>query len=202
MEEKVERTLAALRRNRMDARYLEEAAQLPELIKALCPEGSRTANGGSVTLKETGVLELIKSPRYVYLDRADPALSRDEITAGTFNADYFFASSNAVTEQGELYNVDGEGSRVAPMIFGPKHVVVIAGTNKIVPDLAAADERVRSVAAPKNCVRLAKKTPCAVTGHCADCLSPERICCSRVVSSYQRNPERMTVILVEGSFGY
>ena len=107
-----------------------------------------------------------------------------------------------MTEQGELYNVDGNANRVAAMTYGPKCVICVVGYNKIVPDLEAAVARVEQVAAPANAVRLHKKTPCTVTGRCEDCHSPDRICCTTVIHRQQRVPGRIKVILVGEELGY
>lgn len=98
--------------------------------------------------------------------------------------------------------MDGNANRVAALCFGPKKVVIIAGYNKVVRDLAAAEERVKAVAAPANCVRLEKKTPCVKTGRCMDCQSPDRICCDTVIQGFQRDPERIKVFLLPEDFGY
>ena len=119
-----------------------------------------------------------------------------------FDSDVYFAGTNAVTENGCLYNVDGNGNRVAAMIYGPKSVVVVVGVNKIVSDLDAAKERVRKIAAPANTVRLSCDTPCAKTGECMDCNSPSRICCNFVVMSNQRVKDRLKVIILDESLGY
>ena len=119
-----------------------------------------------------------------------------------FFADCYLTSCNAVTEQGELYNVDGNANRVAAMTYGPKSVICVVGYNKIVPNLEAAVARVEQVAAPANAVRLHRKTPCTVTGRCEDCHSPDRICCTTVIHRQQRVPGRIKVILVGEELGY
>ena len=110
--------------------------------------------------------------------------------------------TNAVTEYGELYNVDGTGNRVAAMIFGPKQVIIVAGLNKIVTDLHAAVDRLETVASPANCVRLGRNTPCAKTGRCGHCLSPDRICNDYVIMAHQRDKDRIKVIFIADEFGY
>ena len=111
-------------------------------------------------------------------------------------------SSNAVTEEGELYNVDGNSNRVAALAYGPDSVIVVAGCNKIVPDIAAAVERVKKIAAPVNATRLHCSTPCAKTGECMNCHSDGRICCNYLVSAQQRHQDRIKVILVGEELGY
>ena len=119
-----------------------------------------------------------------------------------FTCDTYLMSANAITENGELYNVDGNGNRVAALMFGPKSVIVIAGWNKIVPDLEAARQRVRQIAAPANTTRLNTQTPCKVLGSCQDCHSDSRICCDYTVLGQQRIKGRVKVILVGEELGY
>ncbi len=197
--------LEALRRNRMDAMYVDTKEEARALVGELIPEGASAAVGGSETLSETGILDLLRSGKYRFLDRYAEGLTKEqkeEVQRQSFTADWLLASANAVTEDGWLYQVDGAGTRVAPMIFGPKNVLIVAGINKVVPDMDAAVERVRAVAAPKNAVRLEKQTPCVVTGKCEDCLSPDRICCVYTAFGFQRIPGRIKVILVGEPLGY
>ena len=127
---------------------------------------------------------------------------KKQIFRQAFSADVYLMSSNAVTEEGELYNVDGNSNRVAALAYGPDSVIVVAGCNKIVPDIAAAVERVKKIAAPVNATRLHCSTPCAKTGECMNCHSDGRICCNYLVSAQQRHQDRIKVILVGGELGY
>ncbi len=211
LEKKLERTVKALQANRMDACWVKTREDALEKVKELLPKGACVACGGSMTLEECGIQTLLRSGDYNYLDRS--AVPKEEIAAlyrKCFSADVYLMSSNAVTEAGELYNVDGNGNRVAALIYGPDSVIVVAGANKIVPDIPAAIKRVRCLAAPVNAVRLQQNTPCAQTGICAGackelaagCRSEQRICCSYVVSGFQRHPNRVHVILVAENLGY
>lgn len=195
------KTVESLNRNNFEAYFVATSQEAVELVKSLCKSGSRTASGGSATLSECGLLPVISGPDYIYTDRSG-GLSPDELTAATFTSDAYFMSSNAITEKGELYNIDGTGNRVAALTFGPKNVFVIAGINKIVPDLAAARQRLEKTASPANAIRLNRKTPCAATGECADCRSADRICCTTVITSYQRQKGRVKVIIVGEVLGY
>lgn len=208
---RLERTVKALQGNRMDACWVNTKEQALEKVKELLPEGAVVAAGGSMTLEECGIPEMLRSGSYDFLDRA--AVQPEEMPAlyrKSFCADAYLMSSNAVTEQGELYNVDGNGNRVAALIYGPKSVIVVAGVNKIVPDIPAAITRVKRLAAPVNAMRLHQDTPCASCGVCAGikgeiaagCKAEQRICCSYVVSGYQRCPDRVHVILVAENLGY
>lgn len=204
-DERIDRTMKALKLNKMDAYYLPSREDVVPALAALMHPGDVVAVGGSRTLDECGVLRLLRSGEYEFIDRYEEGLTPEEVGDAfrdAFFADNFITGTNAITEQGELYNKDGNGNRVAAMIFGPKSVIVIAGTNKIVPDRAQAEQRVRTVAAPLNTKRLGCKTPCAVTGECADCHSEQRICCSTVILHQQRVPGRIKVLLVGEELGF
>ena len=185
--------------------FVESREELYEIIRGLIKEDRLITAGGSMSLKDSGVTDLLMNEfKGVYLDRSQgkDKSEVDEIMRKAFVSDTFFASSNAVTEDGELYNVDGNGNRVSAMIFGPKQVIVVVGVNKIVKDLAEAKERVEKTAAPKNTVRLGCNTPCASTGECMHCHSPARICCSYVTLAHQRVPDRIKVIILNEELGY
>lgn len=200
----LERVAQALKENRMEARVVETREELLEQIRRLLPEGATVASGGSVTLAETGVDSLLRSGSYDYYfrGRTDDKGQPLDVLRIAFTCDWYFSSSNAVTMDGRLYNVDGNANRVAALCFGPANVVIVAGYNKIVRDIHAAAERVRAIAAPANCIRLEKKTPCAATGHCMDCKSPDHICCDTVIHGFQRHPGRIRVFLLPDDYGY
>lgn len=203
LEKRIRRTMDALRANNMEAYYVKTAAEVRAFVEQLVPAGATVSNGGSVSLAETGVMELLAGGRYHYLDRSKA--QGDELAAlyrQVFSADWYFASTNAVTEAGEIYNVDGNANRVAAITFGPKNVLLVVGCNKLVKDMPTAEERVRQIAAPANTARLGCKTPCAVTGKCEDCHSPGRICCTAVVHRYQREQGRIKVLLVGEPLGF
>lgn len=203
VEKRIRRTVDALQKNGMDAWYVKTAAEVVPLAASLMPEGATIACGGSVTLTQTGVMQLLASGKYHFLDRGDlSGEALQKVFRDAFSADWYCMSSNAITEQGELYNVDGNANRIAALAFGPKNVLIVAGYNKIVPDLAAADARVRAMAAPANAARLSCKTPCAVTGKCENCHSPARICCSALICAQQRVPGRIKVVLVGEELGF
>lgn len=202
MEKQAISAVAALRKNRFDAHYLKTPEQLLKSIRELMPSGSTCSVGGSVTLAETGVRQLLEEGPYTYYDRYAPGAVLEEVFAQALGCDYYFMSSNAVIADGRLYNVDGGGNRVAALSWGPKRVVVVAGSNKIVGSLDAARERVRNLAAPANAIRLDRGTPCSATGFCGDCASPGRICSQELVSGWQCKPGRVSVFLLAGCYGY
>lgn len=202
--QRMERTAVALRRNRMQATCVAHAAEARALVRQLLQPGDSIAVGGSMSLQEADILPLLQEKTYRFIDR-DAAKTPEERTAlmrEAFFADCYLASANAVTENGEIYEVDGNANRIAALAYGPQRVILVVGCNKIVPDLEAAKRRVASIAAPANAKRLACKTPCAVTGKCEDCHSPARICCSTLILGPQRSEGRIHVILVGEALGY
>lgn len=205
MDERIQKVMKNLEKNRMKPYYAESREELLDIIRELVKDDRLITSGGSMTLAESGVKELLMTEfSDTYLDRSAAKTPEEsgEIMRKAFISDTFLASTNALTEDGELYNVDGNGNRVSAMIFGPKQVVLVVGVNKIVKDMDEAVRRVETVAAPKNTVRLDCGTPCAKTGECAHCYSERRICCSFVKLAYQRVPNRIKVIIVNESLGY
>ena len=194
----MERAAAALRENRMDVEIVENPQELLRKIRQLVPQGATTASGGSMTLEETGVMAWLTGGETRYLS----GNGSEEARMQAQFCDYYFMSSNAITLNGALYNVDGNGNRVSALIYGPKHVVVVAGANKLVKDLEAAELRIKMTAAPCNSVRLGRNTGCAKTGVCVNCKTDARICCHTVISTYQRHPGRIHVFLLPDSYGF
>ncbi|HSQ34553.1 MAG TPA: lactate utilization protein, partial [Candidatus Binatia bacterium] len=191
----------------MDAFFCETSAQAVEEICRMVSPGSLVGLGGSETIIESGLLDALRRLDIRLLDRYKEGTSREEIDAMRRQgllADIFICSSNAITADGRLVNIDGTGNRVAALIYGPKKVIVIAGANKIAPDLETAVARVKNIAAPANSLRVNVETPCSHTGFCQDphCHPPRRICCQLVVTEASTIPGRITVVLVGESLGY
>ena len=203
-EKKILGVVEALNKNNFDARYFKSKEELFDAIKEMIPSGSTTAMGGTTTVKQIeGLTELIES--YDFKDRKAPANTKEEqrkVEMESTFVDYYFMSSNAITEDGKLYNVDGNGNRVAAMIYGPENVVIIATPNKIVKDMDAAIARNERIAAPINCARLDCKTPCAKVGHCMDCKTTDRICIFYTVTGFQRNKGRIKVFFINEELGF
>lgn len=212
-----QKILDNLRKNNMVAVYTETAAQAVEYIKTQLPKGAFVTGGGSVSVVQSGVKELLENGDYTFLNRNRSDISKDEqmeIYKKTVGIDAYFGSANALTENGEIINVDGFSNRVSAMAFGPKKVYLIVGKNKIVPDLKAGFLRVKKIAAPLNAKRLCLDTPCAKLGKCVSlvnnenpdiadgCASENRICCDYLVLARQRVKDRITVILVNEDLGY
>ncbi|MBQ3265508.1 MAG: lactate utilization protein [Ruminococcus sp.] len=215
MMKRIDRTMEALRSNNMAAYYVETKEEVVPLLKTLMNKGETVTHGGSVTLGECGVTELLNSGAYTYYDRSKAKTPEEiqEIYRKAYFADTFLASANAVTEGGLLYNVDGNSNRVSAILFGPKQVIFICGYNKIVKDLDEAVTRLKTIAAPKNTKRLNCETYCAKEGECLatgcdasymcdGCKSPQRICCNYVISARQRHKDRIKVIFVGEKLGY
>ncbi len=196
--DKVNNCIEALKKNNMDAHYFTDLDDLYKKIDEYIADAEACGWGGSVTLDQTGVLDHVKKSNCKCLDRDDPANDKESMQIASLSCDVFFMSSNAITEDGKLYNIDGNGNRAGALVYGPKKVVIVAGTNKIVKDLDAAIDRARNIAAPLNTKRLNRKTPCVVTGKCEDCASPERICCHEVLTEYQLRKNRIAVLILEG----
>lgn len=204
-EKQVARTIANLEKHNMSGFYVPNISALHKKIKELVPEASSVAVGDSVTLFQTGLLDLFRDGNYQFLDKYREGITREEkqeIYRQSFRADAFLCSTNALTETGELYNIDGNGSRVAAMLYGPEQVILVVGINKIVKDLAEAETRVRQYAAPLDAKRLQKQTPCATLGICVDCQSEERICNDFVIIRRQFTKGRIKVIIVDKALGY
>lgn len=214
MEKQIAIVMKNLRKNRMEAYYVSSKEEVAAQVVALLRPGDTVAVGGSESLKQTGVLELLRSGEYRFLDRYAPGLSPEQVRRifiDSFGADAYLCSTNAVTLSGELYNVDGNANRVAAMCYGPRSVILVVGCNKIVKNLEEAVSYVKRISAPANTVRLNCDTPCAETGVCAGlggrdcaagCAADSRVCCTYVVMARQRDPGRIKVILVGEELGF
>lgn len=203
-EKRIEKTIKSLENNNMKGYLVSNKEELLKKIEEIVKAGSLVGCGGSMTLFETGVIDFIRE-KYNFLDRYAKDIKPEEmkeIYRKSFSADAYFTSTNAITEDGELYNLDGNGNRVAAMIYGPDKVIVIAGVNKIVKDVDEAIKRTKTIAAPANCKRLSTNTGCKTTGICIDCSSPGRICCSYTLIKRQLTPEIIHVIFLNEDFGY
>jgi len=193
-----------LKKRNMEGFYFENSADCTKAIMDSMPQGSVISWGGSETIKETGLAEAVKNGSYELIDRSaakNPEEAR-QLYAKTVLADYYLMSSNAITIDGELINIDGNGNRVACLIQGPAHVIVVVGMNKIVTDVESGVARVRNMASPANAIRLSRNLPCAATGHCNNCLSPECFCNQIVITRRSGHAGRIRVYLVAEDLGY
>ena len=193
-----------MEKRRMEAYYCHTSEEAVKKVLELIPEGSSIGWGGSVTLTETGVMDALNQGNYKMLDRIAGKTPEEvkKINAEIFGSDYFLMSSNAITIDGELINIDGRANRVSYLCFGPENVIIVAGMNKIVHNVEAGIARTHNVAAPPNTVRLNKNTPCAKTGKCGDCFSPDCICGQVVITRLSMVPNRIKVVLVGETLGF
>ena len=158
-----------------------------------------------MTLEELAVYDYLRRRQIRFLDKYQENLSKEEkrsLYLRNFDADYFLSGINAISATGKIYNLDGNGSRVAPMIYGPKKVILLCGTNKITETDEEAIDRIRRIAAPLDAKRLGKKTPCRVTGVCQDCKSPEKICNYWTIIQGQFDENRIQVVFIPEELGY
>ena len=213
---KLESVAENLRKNSMEAYIAEDKAEAKAIVQSLLKEGTSVATGGSVTLSECGITELLTSGKYNFVDRSKGKTPDDvrRLYGEQYLCDTYLCSSNAITDNGVLYNVDGNSNRVSMIAHGPSSVIMVAGYNKIVKNLDEAVLRVKTIAAPKNTVRLGIDTYCSKCGECvsvsqgkgnemtAGCESDFRICCSYLISAKQRHKGRIKVILVGEELGY
>ncbi|MDE6426733.1 MAG: lactate utilization protein [Ruminococcus sp.] len=214
IEKRIKKTGENLVKNNMEFYYAETKNDVRPIVESLLKKGNVITSGGTVSMAECGIADLLRSPDYTYLDRTGKSREEvEEIYIKAFSADVYISSSNAITEDGVLYNVDGNSNRVAAIAYGPKSVVIIAGYNKIVKNLDDAEMRVKRDAAPPNCIRLDCPTPCRETGECISlskaerqmtdgCSGDGRICCNYLISAKQRHKGRIKVILVGEELGY
>ena len=180
------------------------AADKEEALKKaleLIPEGSSIAMGGAMSAHEIGLVEAVKKGNYSFIDR-DAAADKRAAMMESYDADIFLASTNAITEDGVLINIDGNSNRVSMIAQGPKKVIFIVGMNKVCSDVDAAMKRARNVAAPINAQRFGLQTPCSKTGSCFNCKSPDTICCQILITRYSRHAGRIHVILVNDTLGF
>ncbi len=196
--------IKGLNKRHMEGYYCDTAEAAKELALSLIPADSSAAFGGSVTLDEVGIPDALRSRSDVNLLDRSKATSPEEtkkIFHDSLSCDYYLMSTNAITQDGELINIDGTGNRVAALIYGPENVIIIAGLNKVVKDVEEGVSRSRNTAAAQNCIRLSKNTPCSVTGVCGNCLG-ETICDQIVITRASRVPNRIKVILVGEELGF
>lgn len=188
----------------MEGYYAKTCEEALEKALSLIPKGSSIGWGGSASAKEIGLTEAIINGEYEVHNReaAKDGEEKGRIEREIFSCDYFFCGTNAMTEGGELVNIDGYGNRVAALIYGPKNVVLIVGMNKVCKDLESAMKRARNEAAPINAQRFSLNTPCNKEGSCYDCKVEDTICCQFVITRYSKIKNRIKVILVDDFLGF
>ncbi len=185
--------LAGLEKRNMEGYYFESCEEMVQKILSMLPENSSVAWGGSESFTESGMLTALQNGNYQLIDRAAAVTTEEKRK---------LVSSNAITYDGILLNIDGSGNRLACLMHGPKEVFVIVGMNKFTKTVEAGIERIRNLASPANVQRLNRKTPCHETGLCADCFSPDCICSHLVVTRRSLLPGRIKVFMVAENLGY
>lgn len=205
MNTKIEQVISNLNRNNMAGYFVSNHTDLLDLLTILIKEDSIVGCGDSVTLEETGVFDFLRNGKFNFLDKFEPTLSREDkqqLYLKNFTTDTFITGTNAITLDGKIFNIDGNGSRVAPMLYGPKQVIVVVGINKLTDDVDSAIKRTRQIAAPMDAKRLGKATPCVSLERCIDCKSKERICNDFVLIAGQFIKNRIKVIIINEDLGY
>lgn len=200
------RLIQQLEQRHYNAMYCKTAQEAVKTIVGLIPDGSSVAWGGSMTIRDMGLTKALHERASLEIWDRDLAPDRDAAQAiyrKTFSADYYLSSVNAISESGEIVNIDGNGNRVAAITFGPKHVILVVGINKVAQNLEAAISRARSLAAPVNMMRFADlNTPCKHDGTCHDCKSPDSICNYIQIMRNSHPAGRHIVVVVGEELGY
>lgn len=181
------------------------AEKARQRVNELIADGQSVSTGGSTTLHQWGIIDLLRQRNITFYDRFVPGLAGEALLAvfrQALTADVYVSGINAITKDGDLMVIDKTGNRAAALMFGPKKVIVVAGKNKLVENTEEGRYRIKTVACPQNARRLGLSTPCAVTGECAECRSPQRMCYDEIIIRGQADPTRMTVLLVEEDGGF
>ena len=196
-----QKVIKGLKSRNMTGYYAASKEEACALALSLIPEGSVVTMGGGMSVHEIGLVRALKDGRYDFIDRDEYEDKRAAMLMA-YDADVFLSGANAITEDGVLVNIDGNANRVSAIAQGPKMVLFIAGMNKVCSDADAAMKRARNVAAPINAQRFGLSTPCAKTGACMDCKSPDTICCQFLITRFSHHPGRIHVILVNENLGF
>lgn len=202
---KAQKIVEVLNKKHFKAYYVETIEDAKKSLLTMIEEGSSVAIGGSTTLSQMKLVDILRNGNYNFFDRYqnlpfDPDII--EIHRKSLTADYLITGTNAITKNGELVNTDCTGNRVAPMIFGPKNVIIVAGVNKIVNDIDSAFKRIREIA-PMNSKRIKHETPCIETGYCMDCDCKKRICnFTTIIHNGIKFEGRIRIIIIADEVGY
>ena len=199
-EKLAQKVIKGLESRNMTGYYAADKDEALKKALELIPEGSTVTMGGAMSAIEIGLVDALVNGNYDFLDR-NQMEPREALLKG-YDADVFLTSANAMTEDGIMVNIDGNANRVSYIANGPKKIVAIVGMNKICDDVDGAMKRARNIAAPTNAQRFEINTPCKKTGSCANCKSPDTICCQFLVTRYSRHADRIHVILVNDALGF
>ena len=193
--------IKGLKSRNMTGYYAASKEEAKEIALSLIPAGSSVTMGGGMSVHEIGLVKALQEGNYNFIDR-DAYEDKRAAMLAAYDADVFLSSSNAITQDGILVNIDGNANRVSAIAQGPKKVVMIVGMNKVCDDWNGAMKRARNVAAPINTQRFGLNTPCTKTGTCMDCKSPDTICCQFLITRFSRHAGRIHVILVNDNLGF
>lgn len=196
-----QKVIKGLESRNMTGYYAATKGEALQKALELIPEKSSITMGGAMSAHEIGLVDALKHGDYNFIDR-DAMEDKRAAMLAAYDADFFLSSVNAMTEDGELVNIDGNANRVSAIAQGPKKVIFIVGMNKICSDLDGAMKRARNIAAPTNAQRFGLSTPCCKTGACMDCKSPDTICCQFLITRFSRHKDRIHVILVNDNLGF
>ncbi|MBQ2258421.1 MAG: lactate utilization protein [Lachnospiraceae bacterium] len=196
-----QKIIKGLESRNMKGYYAKSKEEALKLALELIPKGSKVARGGSMSVNEIGLADALINGDYDYCNR-DLATDKRAAELFAYDSDFFIGSSNAITEDGVLVNIDGNSNRISAYAYGPRHVLLIVGMNKVAPDVDAAMKRARNEAATINAQRFGLDTPCSKTGSCMNCKSPDTICCQFLITRFSRHKDRIHVILVNDTLGF
>ena len=196
-----QKVIKGLNSRNMTGYYAADREEALKTALSLIPEGSSVTMGGGMSIHEIGLSQALKEGNWHFIDRDQIADKRAAMLAA-YDADVFLSGVNAMTDDGVLVNIDGNANRVSAIAQGPKKVLFIVGMNKVCDDIDGAMKRARNVAAPSNAQRFGLSTPCAKTGACMNCKSPDTICCQFLITRFSRHPGRIHVILVNDFLGF
>ena len=193
--------IKGLESRNMAGYYAKTKEEALKIALSLIPEKSTVTNGGSMSIQEIGLVEALTRGNYNYINR-ETYEDKRAAAVKAYDADVYLGSTNAISNDGILVNIDGNSNRVSAYAFGPKKLILVVGMNKVADDLDGAMKRARSEAATMNAQRFGLSTPCASTGKCFDCKSPDTICCQFLITRYSRHKDRIHVILVDDELGF
>ena len=196
-----QKVIKGLASRNMTGYYAHDKEEALKIALGLIPEGGTVTMGGAMSAHEIGLVGELKKGNYDCIDR-DACEDKRAAMLAAYDADVFLSSANAMTEDGIIVNIDGNSNRVSAIAQGPRKVLFIVGMNKICSDVDSAIKRARNVAATTNAQRFGIDTPCAKTGSCMNCKSPDTICCQFLITRFSRHPGRIEVVLVNDNLGF
>ena len=199
-----QKVIKGLESRNMTGYYAATKEEALKIALEIIPKHATVTMGGAMSAREIGLVDAVKTDEYHFIERENAKTAEEKRAAMLegYDADYFLCGANAITEDGVMVNIDGNSNRVSFICQGPKHVLCIVGMNKVCVDVDAAMKRARNVAAPINAQRFGLNTPCAKTGSCMNCKSPDTICCQFLITRYSRHTDRIHVILVNEDLGF